>query len=486
MDILNMTAIELGKAIKKGETSSVEATKLLLRKITETDKKIGAYITVDTEKALEKAMAADKKIASGELDGALAGVPVAVKDNICTKDLKTTCASKMLSSFLPPYNATVIERLEAAGAVIIGKLNMDEFAMGNTGETSHFCITKNPWDLSLVPGGSSSGCAAAASSGEAIITLGSDTGGSIRQPAAFCGVTGFKPTYGTVSRYGLVAHASSLDQIGPIARDVKDCAAVMDIISGKDEKDGTSLSSSVGYLDALNGEISGLKIGLPTEWFSAAELDPEIAEKVKSVAEVLRQKGAEVGEISLPFIDYAVPTYYIISSAEASSNLSRFDGVKYGFKAEADNLSSLYKKTRTQGFGDEVKRRIMLGTFVLSSGYFDAYYRRALKVKAKIKQSFDEVFKNFDIILCPVTPSTAPELGLNCNDPLKKYLADIFTVSANIAGLPALSVPCGFHRNGMPIGAQLIGKALDDKKVLNIGYAYQQATDHHLKKAEVK
>ncbi len=472
MDVLNLTALELAEAIKKGEITSKAATESYLKKIAETDGDINAYITVDGENALKKAEEIDRRIQNGELLGPLAGVPVAVKDNICTKNLKTTCASKMLECFVPPYNATVIDRLQESGAVIIGKTNMDEFAMGNTGETSYFGCTKNPLSKELTPGGSSSGSAAAVASGEAVIALGSDTGGSIRQPAAFCGVTGFKPTYGTVSRYGLVAHASSLDQIGPIARDVRDLAAMMDIIGGVDPMDATTLSTEQGYLKALSGDVKGLKIGIPTEWFNAAGLDNEIAERVKSVAEVLSGKGAKIIEISLPFIDFAVPAYYIISSAEASSNLSRFDGVKYGARTDSENLSSLYKKTRTDNFGDEVKRRIMMGTFVLSSGYFDAYYRKALKVKAVIKQNFDEVFKSCDIILCPVTPTTPQKLG-QVQDPVSSYLTDIFTVSANIAGLPALSVPCGVHSNGMPIGAQLIGNTLCDKQVLNTGFAYQ-------------
>ncbi len=472
MDILNLTALELASAIKTGKITAKEVTEIYLKKIAETDGDINAFITVDSDNALKKAEEIDIKLKNGEVLGPLAGVPIAVKDNICTKNLKTTCASKMLADFIPPYSATVVEQLEKSGAIIIGKTNMDEFAMGNTGETSYFGSTKNPLNKELTPGGSSSGSAAAVASGQAVISLGSDTGGSIRQPAAFCGVTGFKPTYGSVSRYGLIAHASSLDQIGPIARDVKDLAAMMDIIAGQDLKDGTTLPTEKGYLDALNGNIKGLKIGIPTEWFDSCGLDSEIAKTVKSVAEVLKQKGAEIKEISLPFIDFAVPAYYIISSAEASSNLSRYDGVKYGARADTHSLSLVYKKTRSENFGDEVKRRIMMGAFVLSSGYFDAYYRKALKVKAIIKQNFDETFKNCDVILCPVTPTTPQKSGQK-QDPVSSYLADIFTVSANIAGLPALSIPCGFHSNGMPIGAQFIGNSLCDKQVLNVGLAYQ-------------
>lgn len=486
MDIINLSAVDLGIAIKKKELTSLELVTKTLEKIQQTDGKLNAYITVNGEQALKKAAEIDKLIAAGETLGPLAGVPVAIKDNICTKGIKTTCASKILNDFVPFYDATVVEKLEANGAIILGKTNLDEFAMGSTGETSYFKAVNNPFNTSHVSGGSSSGSAAAVASGEAVVALGSDTGGSIRQPAAFCSVTGFKPTYGTVSRYGLVAHASSLDQIGPLARDVRDCAALMDIIAGADPNDSTTINTKADFLNSLNADITGLKIGLPKECFEANGLDSEIALNVRQVATVLSERGAIVEQISLPFMEYAVAAYYIIASAEASSNLSRFDGVKYGLRAEAETLADLYKDTRTEGFGDEVKRRIMLGTFVLSSGYFDAYYRKALKVKAIITQKFDEVFKNFDLVLCPVTPVAAPKTGESLKEPLKMYLSDIFTVSANVAGLPALSVPCGFTKSGLPIGAQLIGKAFCDQTVLNCGFAYQQITDHHLKKAEVK
>lgn len=488
MDILNMTALEIGSAIKEGKLTSVEATKAVLEAAKSVDEAINAYITICEEEALKKAAEADKKIAAGELTGPLAGVPIAIKDNICTKGVKTSCASKILGDFKPVYNATVIEKLEAEGAVVVGKLNMDEFAMGSTSETSYYGATKNPWDLNKVPGGSSGGAAASVAAKEAICSLGSDTGGSIRQPAAYCGVTGFKPTYGTVSRFGLIAYASSLDQIGPVAKDVADCAAIMDVIKGKDRYDGTSLDVDYPeYLKSLDGDVKGLKIGLPTECFKTEGLDPEVSEKVKAVAETLKSMGAEVEEVSLPFLDYVIPTYYIIAAAEASSNLSRFDGVKYGFRAaDYDGLVDLYNATRSEGFGDEVKKRILLGTFVLSSGYYDAYYRKALKVKAVIKQKFDEIFSKYDCIICPVAPSTAPEIGKSLADPLKMYLSDIFTVSVNIAGLPGLSVPCGFDKSGMPIGAQIIGATLSDAKVLNVGYAYQQATEFHKSFPEVK
>ncbi len=485
-EVLNMTALEIGEAIKQKQITVTDAVLAVLDAIDKVDSEINAYITVNRDEALKKAQEVQKKIDSGELTGALAGVPIAIKDNICTKNLKTTCASKMLEDFVPCYDATVIEKLENAGAVVLGKLNMDEFAMGSTGETSHFGATKNPWDKKRVTGGSSSGAAGAVASKSAILTLGSDTGGSIRQPASYCGVTGFKPTYGTVSRYGLVAHASSLDQIGPIAKNVADCAAVMDAISGTDPKDSTTLNiGTPEFLKNLSDDISGMKIALPRECFEVEGLDPEVSENVRRVANVLRSKGAVVEEMSLSFLDYGVADYYIIASAEASSNLSRFDGVKYGFRAETESLSETYSKSRSEGFGDEVKRRILLGTFVLSSGFYDAYYNKALKVKRVIKEAYGKVFETYDAILCPTAPTTAPIRGQSLKNPLQMYLSDIFTVSVNIAGLPALSLPCGFDKNGLPIGAQLIGPQLGEQKVLNIGHAYQSVTDFHKCCAEV-
>ena len=485
-NILNMTALQIGEAIKSKKFTVTDAVLTVLESIEKTDSKINAYITVNRDEALKKATEVQAKIDAGELTSPLAGVPIAIKDNICTKNLKTTCASKMLEGFVPCYDATVIEKLENAGAIILGKLNMDEFAMGSTGETSYFGTTKNPWDINRVTGGSSSGAAGAVASKTAILTLGSDTGGSIRQPASYCGVTGFKPTYGTVSRYGLVAHASSLDQIGPIAQNVSDCAALLDVISGLDPKDSTTLNiGTPNFLNNLSDDISGMKIALPRECFEVKGLDKEVSKNVKKVADILRSKGAIVEEISLSFLDYGVADYYIIASAEASSNLSRFDGVKYGFRAETENLSEVYSKSRSEGFGDEVKRRILLGTFVLSSGFYDAYYNKALKVKRVIKEAYDKVFETYDAILCPTAPTTAPLIGQSLCDPLQMYLSDIFTVSVNIAGLPALSMPCGFDKNGLPIGAQLIGPQLGEQKVLNIGHAYQSVTDFHNKSAEV-
>lgn len=487
MDIKDMTALELGKKIKCGEVRVADAVLSFLGEIDAKDKDINAYITVTREEALARAEEVQKQIDTGELDNSpLAGVPVAIKDNISTKGIKTSCASKILGDFKPPYNATVIEKLSKAGAVIIGKLNMDEFAMGSTTETSYYGATKNPWNLDRVPGGSSGGAAAAVAAKEAPYALGSDTGGSIRQPASFCGVTGMKPTYGAVSRYGLIAYASSLDQIGPVAKDAADCAAILDVICGKDKMDGTSLDvEHKNYLESLTGDVSGLKIGIPRQCFGDG-LNSDVKVAVLAVADTLKQKGAEVEEFDMDIIDYVVPTYYIIASAEASSNLSRFDGVKYGFRAkEFEDLIDLYKATRSEGFGEEVKRRILLGTFALSTGYYDAYYKKALQVKALIKKAFDEAYEKYDIVLFPAAPTTAPKLGDSLSDPLKMYLSDIYTVSVNLAGLPGISVPCGFDSDGMPIGAQLVGAPLKDDVILNAAYTYQTMTDFHKKLPEM-
>ncbi len=482
MNITEMTALELGKKIKNGEVRVAEAVQSFLDAIEKTDGSINAYITVTRDEALARAEEVQKQIDAGELDSPLAGVPVAIKDNISTRGIKTSCASKILGDFKPPYNATVIDKLNKAGAVVIGKLNMDEFAMGSTTETSYYGPTKNPWNTDRVPGGSSGGAAAAVAALEAPYALGSDTGGSIRQPASFCGVTGMKPTYGAVSRYGLIAYASSLDQIGPVAKDAADCAAILDVICGKDEMDGTSLDvEHKNYLDSLTGDVSGLKIGIPKQCFGDG-LNNDVKSAVLSVAETLKQKGAVVEEFDMDIIEYVVPTYYIIAAAEASSNLSRFDGVKYGFRAEEfEDLTDLYKATRSEGFGEEVKRRILLGTFALSTGYYDAYYKKALQVKALIKKAFDEAYEKFDVILFPAAPTTAPKLGESLSDPLKMYLSDIYTVSVNLAGLPGISVPCGFDGDGMPIGAQLVGAPLGDDVILNAAYTYQILTDFHKK-----
>ena len=479
MSLFDLTALELGRAIRAGEVSPEEAAKAALGAIAAKQPENNAFITVLAEQAIEQAKALE-----GRLPGRpLAGVPAGIKDNICTLGVKTSCASKILGDFAPPYDATVMEKFRAAGGVMVGKLNLDEFAMGSTTETSFYGPTRNPWDLDRVPGGSSGGAAAAVAVGECWYALGSDTGGSIRQPAAYCGVTGMKPTYGTVSRYGLVAYASSLDQIGPLARTAEDCAAVLDMIQGRDERDGTSLEAPCGHLlENLSADLTGMRIGIPMDCFGEG-LDPEVRERVLAVAEVLKARGAQVEECKLPIMEYVVPTYYIIAAAEASSNLSRFDGVKYGWRAEGyEDLTDLYCKTRTEGFGREVRRRILLGTFVLSTGYYDAYYKKALQVKEVIKGAFDEAFSQYDLLLTPVAPTTAPKLGDSLDDPLQMYLSDVYTVSVNLAGLPAISVPCGFDAKGLPVGAQLIGAPLMEQKVLNAAHAFQQDTDYHTKR----
>ena len=486
MSLFDLTALQLGAAIRAGEVSARDAAKASLDAIAVRQGENNAFITVLAEQAMAQAKALDEdkeKLAVGPL----AGVPAGVKDNICTLDVKTSCASKILGEFAPPYDATVMEKFRAAGGVMVGKLNMDVFAVTATTETSFYGPARNPWDLERVPGGSSGGAAAAVAAGECWYALGSDTGGSIRQPASYCGVTGMKPTYGTVSRYGLIAYASSLDQIGPLARTAEDCAAVLDLLQGRDERDGTSLDFDAGHLlERLSTDLTGMKIGIPVDCFGDG-LDPDVREKVLAVAEVLKGRGAQVEECKLPIMEYVVPTYYIIAAAEASSNLSRFDGVKYGWRAgDYEDLTDLYCKTRTEGFGREVQRRILLGTFVLSTGYYDAYYKKALQVKAVIKQAFDEAFRKYDLLLTPVAPTTAPKLGESLGDPLQMYLSDIYTVSVNLAGLPAISVPCGFDRKGMPVGAQLIGAPLMEQKVLNAAHAFQQDTDYHTKRPEVK
>ena len=470
MELYELTALELGEKLRSGQVTQQHAMEAALGRIAAAQPGNNAFITMG-----------GPVFPAAELSASpLAGVPMAYKDNICTKGVRTTCASKILGDFTPCYDATVVERLSAAGAVSLGKLNMDEFAMGSTSETSCFGPVRNPWDLTRAAGGSSGGAAAAVAAGEVWYAIGSDTGGSIRQPAAYCGVTGMKPTYGTVSRYGLIAYASSLDQMGPIARSAADCAAVLDVMMGKDPRDSTSLDAPAGgLLVSLTGDLRGKKIGLPADCFGEG-LDNEVRAAVLAAADVLKARGATVEEFSLPVMEYVVPAYYIIACAEASSNLSRFDGVKYGWRAEGyEDLGELYTKTRTQGFGTEVKRRILLGTFVLSSGYYDAYYKKALQTKAVIKAAFDKAFEQYDLLLTPVAPTTAPKLGESLSDPLKMYLSDIYTVSVNLAGLPGLSMPCGFDSKGMPIGAQLIGPALGDAAVLNAAYGFQLDTNYH-------
>lgn len=483
-DLLELTALELGSAIRKGEVSPREAVQACLLSIRRLQPENNAYITICEEQAEESSQKAGEALSrTGSQNGAISplfGVPAGIKDNICTKGVKTSCASRILGDFAPVYNATVMDRLEASGGIMLGKLNMDEFAMGSTSETSFYGPVRNPWNPEYVPGGSSGGAAAAVAAGECFYALGSDTGGSIRQPASYCGVTGMKPTYGSVSRYGLIAYASSLDQIGPLARSARDCAAVLDMIQGRDEHDATTLDYPAGrLLKNLNTNLAGKTIGIPDECF-AEGVDREVSSSVLETARVLEERGARVEHFSFPMIHYAVPTYYILACAEASSNLSRYDGVKYGFRAESyEDLTDMYVKTRTQGFGPEAKRRILLGTFVLSSGYYDAYYRKALQVKSVLFHAFQDAFQRYDLLLTPASPITAPKLGESLSDPLAMYQSDIDTVPVNLAGLCAICMPCGFSKSGLPIGAQLIGAAGQDQMVLNAACAYQEDTNYH-------
>lgn len=478
MDLLSLSAVELSAAIREGKTTATAAMEAVLEQIDRTEETYHCYVTIDREGARQRAARVQQRIEAGELTGPLAGVPVAIKDNLCTEGMLTTCSSKILENFIPTYTAEAVRNLEAAGAVIIGKTNMDEFAMGSTTETSYYGVTRNPRNPEHVPGGSSGGSAAAVAAGECFFALGSDTGGSIRQPAGYCGVVGMKPTYGTVSRYGLIAYGSSLDQIGPLTRNVSDCAAVLEAIASHDPKDSTSVQrQDTDFTGALVADVTGMRIGIPRDYFGDG-LDAEVKTAVLQAAEVLRDKGAVVEEFDLSLVQYAIPTYYTIAAAEASSNLERFDGIKYGYRAEGDmGLHSMYKKTRSQGFGSEVKRRIMLGSFVLSSGYYDAYYLKALKVKAMIKKAFDEAFARYDLILGPVAPTTAPKLGESLADPIKMYLGDIYTISVNLAGLPGICVPCGKDAQGLPIGLQLIGDCFQEKKLIRTAYTYEQAVE---------
>lgn len=475
MDICSMTALELGKKIKQKEISVLEAVKASLERIEEMEPKINSFVTVDAKGALKRAEEVQKDIDEGKLAGPLAGVPVGIKDNMCTKGLLTTCSSKILKDFKPTFTAEAVLNLERAGAVLIGKTNMDEFAMGSTTETSYYGETKNPWNLAHVPGGSSGGSCAAVAAKECPYALGSDTGGSIRQPSSFCGVVGLKPTYGTVSRYGLVAYGSSLDQIGPIGKNVADCAAVLEAIASHDKKDSTSVGrQDYDFTGSLVDDVKGMRIGIPKDYFGEG-LDREVKENILNAVKVLENKGACVEEFDLSLVQYAIPAYYVIASAEASSNLSRFDGVKYGYRTkDYDGLHNMYKKTRSEGFGAEVKRRIMLGSFVLSSGYYDAYYLKALRTKALIKKAFDSAFEKYDVIAAPAAPTTAPKLGESLSDPLKMYLGDIYTVSVNLAGLPGITVPVGMDSKGLPVGMQLIGNCFEEKKIIRAAYSFEQ------------
>ena len=478
MEIQKLTAVSLGKKIKEKEISVREALDAVFAQIDQTEGRYHAYVTLDKEGAYKQADAVQEKIDKGELTGALAGVPVAIKDNMCTKGLLTTCSSKILENYIPTYTASAVQNLTDAGCVIIGKTNMDEFAMGSTTETSYYGVTRNPHNPDHVPGGSSGGSAAAVALNECFFALGSDTGGSIRQPSAFCGITGMKPTYGTVSRYGLIAYGSSLDQIGPMTKNVTDCAAVLETIASYDKKDSTSMKrEEYDFTSALVRDVKGLRIGLPKDYFGDG-LDSEVKAAIFKAAETFKRMGAIVEEFDLGLVQYAIPAYYIIASAEASSNLERFDGVKYGYRTkEYGDLHSMYKKTRSEGFGSEVKRRIMLGSFFLSSGYYDAYYLKALKTKALIKQEFDKAFEKYDIILAPAAPTTAPLLGSSLQDPIKMYLSDIYTISANLAGIPGLSIPCGKDNKGLPIGMQLLGGCFQEKTLLRAGFAYEKARE---------
>lgn len=479
MSLMDLTAVELGKKIKAKEVTVVDAVNAAIEQIEAVEKDVNSYVTVDKEGALKRAEEVQKLIDNGTLTGPLAGVPVAIKDNMCTENMLTTCSSKILGNFKPTYTAEAVLNLEKAGAVIIGKTNMDEFAMGSTTETSFFGPTKNPWNLEHVPGGSSGGSCAAVAAQECSYALGSDTGGSIRQPSSFCGVTGIKPTYGTVSRYGLIAYGSSLDQIGPVAKDVTDCATILETIASYDKKDSTSVKrDDYDFTSALVDDVKGMKIGIPKSYFGEG-LDEDVKNAVLAAAKKLEERGAVVEEFDLNLVEYAIPAYYVIASAEASSNLARFDGIKYGYRTEDyDGLHSMYKKSRSEGFGAEVKRRIMLGSFVLSSGYYDAYYLKALKTKALIKKEFDKAFEKYDVILGPAAPTTAPKLGDSLSDPIKMYLGDIYTISVNLAGLPGISVPCGKDANGLPVGLQLIGDCFKEKNIIRAAYSFEQTRSY--------
>lgn len=482
-EIRALTALELGRKIKSGDLSSPQVTEMFLK--VAMDDVVNAYISINAEQAMADAEAVQKRIDAGETLSPLAGVPVAIKDNICVQGGLTTAASRMLEGFRPPYDATVVEKLRAAGAVILGKTNLDEFAMGGSTETSAFGITRNPWDTERVPGGSSGGSAAAVSAGLAPYAIGSDTGGSIRQPCGFCNLTGIKPTYGSVSRYGLLAYASSLDQIGPVGLDAADCAAILSILSGPDPKDSTSVIDApyrfcgLVHEDVSAGSLKGFKVGFPENYFKEG-LSEDVHACVLEAKDVLKDLGAEIVTLELPLVDYAVPAYYIIACAEASSNLSRYDGVKYGFRSEnAKDILETYTVSRSEGFGTEVKRRIMLGSFVLSSGYFDAYYKKALQVRSLIKSAFDAAFERCDFLLSPISPTVSYRIGAQISDPLAMYMADVYTVSVNLAGVPAVALPCGFGEGGMPVGMQFIGRAYDEEQLLKAAKAYQGVTDFH-------
>ena len=487
MDIVELNCWELAEKLQKGELTSRALTEAYLERIERIDRRLRAYITVCADEALKQAEEADRRLKKAERVTALTGIPVALKDIFSTRGIRTTCGSRILENYIPPFDATVVERLKSAGAVILGKLNMDEFAMGSSTENSAFFPTLNPWDTGRVPGGSSGGSAVAVSAGECALSIGTDTGGSIRQPSALCGVVGLKPTYGLVSRYGMIAFASSLDQAGPIGRCVRDCAIALGLIAGRDPKDSTSLHAPVhDYESHLDRNIKGVKIGIPREYFIEG-LHPEVEGAVKEAIRTLEGLGAECVDVSLPHTEYAISVYYLVATSEASSNLARYDGVKYGLRLdEGRGLLDMYKLTRDKGFGPEVKRRIMLGTYSLSAGYYEAYYRKASQVRTLIKRDFEDAFKVCDVILTPTSPTPAFRLGERLSDPLTMYLSDIFTISCNLAGIPGISVPCGFTRDGLPVGLQFLGRFLGEVSILKVAYAYEQATEWHKRRPPVE
>ncbi|MCZ6676478.1 MAG: Asp-tRNA(Asn)/Glu-tRNA(Gln) amidotransferase subunit GatA [Candidatus Poribacteria bacterium] len=486
MPLYELTAHELHEKLKAREITSVELTQSVYDRIGAVEEKIQGYITLTQDIAFEQAEAADVGFQRGDEMPPLAGIPIAIKDVICTKGVLTTCGSKILGNFVSPYDATVMTKLHQQGAVMIGKTNMDEFAMGSSTENSAYRITRNPWNLETIPGGSSGGSVAAVAADEAICSLGSDTGGSIRQPAALCGVVGMRPTYGRVSRFGLVAFASSLDQIGPISKDVTDCALMLNAICGHDPMDSTAANLPVpDFTKSLIADVKGIKIGIPKEYFTEG-MDAEVEASVRHAIELLRSAGATVEEISLPHTEYAIATYYIIAPAEASANLARYDGVRYGFRAEnAEDLIDMYKKTRSQGFGEEVKRRIMLGTYALSSGYYDAYYLKAQKVRTLIKSDFDKAFEKVDVVVTPTSPTPAFKIGERTADPLQMYLSDVLNTPSSLAGLPGISIPCGLTQSGLPIGLQILAAPFEEEKILRVAYTFEQHTDHHRWKPEL-
>jgi aspartyl-tRNA(Asn)/glutamyl-tRNA(Gln) amidotransferase subunit A len=480
-----LTLHDAGNKLRKREFSSVELTEAVFERIAGTESKIRAYLTLARDAALEQARQADERLKQGRATSPLLGVPLAVKDNFLTRGLRTTCASKMLANFIPPYDATTVRMLRATGAVITGKTNLDEFAMGSSAENSAFFPTRNPWNLERIPGGSSGGSAAAVAADQCIAALGTDTGGSIRQPAACCGIVGLKPTYGRVSRFGIIAFASSMDQVGPLTKDVRDSALLLEVIAGHDPADSTSVDRPVPrYSEALTGDVKGVRLGIPKEYFVRG-MQPEVELAVRTAIRALEKNGAVIEEISLPHTEYAVAVYYIVATAEASSNLARYDGMRYGHSVHAKDLTDTYMISRQEGFGAEVKRRIMLGTYALSAGYYDAYYLKAQRVRTLIKQDFDEAFKHCDVIVTPTAPTTAFKLAAKIQDPLQMYLSDIYTISINLAGLPALSLPCGFDQAGMPIGMQIVGKHFDEATILRVSHAYEQATEWSKRKPDL-